>query len=277
MNHTYVQLELFSFPGIVIDEAFGEEMTPMLLKHLRDRNKRITHVIIHPDTLSQYIPDLTDRSTWNADAFDGVNVNKKRMRTFNRSRVCSCCGREGNVYVIEEDTNCELNRKYLNLYHMSDEVLVEMTVDHTLPQSFGGADTQANRETMCFVCNQDKANVMSGAEIETVLKNVKKYAKSWVNTKYLTVLLQMHLLMVNTTDPDKRRLIKGLVNRFLSTVQPNTSPGKYGSRLKQLTSHYESLTRPLVAPAPVVVKTSWFDNIVTYVRKLIGGKNGKGA
>lgn len=270
MNHTYVQLELFAYPSIIIDEKFGEESTDILMKHLRDRNKRITHMVIHPSTLSHHIPNLADRSTWNADALNGVNVNKKRMRTFNRSTTCTCCGRTGNVYVVEEDVNSSQNSKYLNLYHVSDDVIVEMTVDHTLPQSFGGADTQVNRETMCFTCNQDKANVMSHSEIETVLKNVKRYVKDWANVEYVTALLKMHLLMTESTDPDKRRLIKGLVNRFLSTVQPSTSPAKYKSRLKQLTDHYESLTRPCVAPAPVVVKTSWFDNIVTYVRKLVG-------
>ena len=277
MNHTYVQLELFNIPGIVIDEAFGAEMTPMLMKHLQDRTKRITHAVIHPSTLSLHIPDLSNRASWNADVLGDVNVNKKRMKTFNRSMTCACCGREGNVFVVEEDVNSPQTKKYLNLYHVSDEVIVEMTVDHTLPQSFGGADVQPNRETMCFVCNQDKANVMSFAEIETVLKNVKKYVKAWANVEYVTVLLKMHLLLNEATDPDKRRLIKGLLNRFLSTVQPATSPGKYGSRLKQLKAHYESLTRPLVAPAPVVVKSSWFDNIVAYIQTMLGVKNGKGS
>lgn len=270
MNHTYVQLELFTIPGIVVDEAFGEDQTSMLMKHLQDRRTRITHMIIHPSTMAKHIPNLADRTTWDAATLNDVNVNKKRMKTFNRNMTCSCCGREGNVYVIEEDTNSTLNKKYLNLYHVSDEVIVEMTVDHTLPQSFGGADTQINRETMCFTCNQDKANVMSQLEIETVLKNVKKYVKEWVNVEYITTLLKLHLLLNDTTDPDKRRLIKGLVNRFLATLQPSTTPAKYKSRMKQLTSHYNILTKPMVAPAPVVVKSSWFDNIVTYIRKLIG-------
>ncbi len=263
-----VQLELFSIPALTIDEKFGEEMISTILKHFQDRKSLITHSVIHPDTLSKHIPDMQDRRTWQFSVPD-VNVNRKRMKTFSRNQACSCCGLVGNVYVIEEAVNDAHNRKYLNLYHVSENKVVEMTVDHTLPQSLAGADTHHNRETMCFKCNQGKANIMGRSEIEKVLKNVKRYAKEWANVEYLTALLKLHLLMLDQTNPAASRQLKGALNKYVYVVHPGTKAKTYERMYKQLTDHIDTLVT-VNAPEPVVVKSSWFDNIVMYVRKLVG-------
>lgn len=263
-----IQLELFSIPALVIDEAFGLEMTATILKHFQDRKSLITHAVIHPDTLSKHIPNMQDHRTWHFSVPD-VNINRKRMKTFSRSKACSCCGLVGNVYVIEEAVNDVHGRKYLNLYHVSEHKVVEMTVDHTLPQSLAGADTQHNRETMCFKCNQKKANVMGRKEIEKVLHNVKRYTKEWANVEYLTALLKLHLLMLDQTNPNTSRQLKGALNKYVYVMQPGTKAKTYEKMYKQLTEHIDSLTEQS-APEPVVVKSSWFDNIVLYVRKLLG-------
>lgn len=261
MKHDYFQLDLF-IPGIVVDRVFNAEQTAALMHHLHHRNNRITHEVIHPDTISHNMPGFVD-----------VAVNQKRMRLFARSSKCSCCGVEGNTYVIERRAYSPDPNKWLNLYHVSAGSIVEMTVDHTLPRCFGGGDTQINRKTMCFVCNQTKANKMSYSEVETVLKDVRKYVKPWANVEYVTALLKLHSLMLTTINPTQQRRIKGLVNKFLTTIQPSTTQSTYSVKLKQLTAELTRLTPPL--PAPVVVNTNWVDTIVKYVRKFMRVNDGK--
>lgn len=273
MNHTYIQLELFLVPALAIDEEFGEEMTSILIKQLQDRKKRITHLIIHPSTLSRRLPNFNDRTTWERASFTDVAVNKKRLKSFDRSTKCSCCGREGNAYVIEEDVNNPQGGKYLNLYHVTDTTVVEMTIDHTLPKSFGGADTAFNRATMCFVCNQEKANVLTVEEIKRILPNLKKHIKEWANEEYIKALLNLQMWFLESKKPADSRRAKATMNKYISYSHPGTKPQTYQKALKEIANIMYGPMDPSnrqPAPEPVVVKSGWFDNIVVYVRNLLG-------
>lgn len=182
--------------------------------------------------------------------------------------------------MIEEDVNNPMGGKYLNLYHVTADAVIEMTVDHTLPKSFGGADSHFNRETMCFVCNQEKANTLTVEEIKRILPNVKKHIKEWANEEYMIALLNLQMWLLETKKPAESRRAKALMNKYISYSQPGTKAQTYKRALKEIANIiYGPMNPAAVTPAPehVVVKSSWFDNIVNYIRNLIGVTNGKGA
>ncbi|ACV50164.1 putative HNH endonuclease [Delftia phage PhiW-14] len=82
-----------------------------------------------------------------------------RMRTFyEHGVVCEGCGRVGQFFAVERPLNSTDHRQWhLNLY---DAEGMLMTHDHVIPRSKGGKDNTDNTQTMCYECNQRKADRM---------------------------------------------------------------------------------------------------------------------
>lgn len=93
-------------------------------------------------------------------SFDGTVVKMKRKKYFNfKNNGCSCvsCGLMGKFFALERHLDTEVY--HLNLYGIDEhghEVL--MTVDHKVPVSRGGKNNLSNLQTMCKVCNENKAD-----------------------------------------------------------------------------------------------------------------------
>jgi len=94
-----------------------------------------------------------------------VKVGGTRLGAFAEDVKCASCSRIGTVFYIERTRwNRGPKRKrdsgwHLNLYAVdSDGTEVLMTRDHIVPQSKGGPDHPDNCQTMCWYCNQRKAD-----------------------------------------------------------------------------------------------------------------------
>ncbi len=89
---------------------------------------------------------------------DLINMASKRLQTFRRRGIkCIRCGIEGK-YFYKERHRVDIGYHF-NLYAINDkneEIL--MTKDHIIPKSKGGKDRLDNFQTMCSICNEDKAD-----------------------------------------------------------------------------------------------------------------------
>ena len=146
-----------------------------------------------------------------------ANVTPARLRTFKRNPTCVCCGRVGNVFLVERHVN-DHSTQNLNLYAMNNHNLHLMTVDHILPDSLGGRYAVSNFQTMCRTCNSDKQNMMSVDDIQTVLSDVEKYAKSWVDKRLLTMLLQVQY-QLHVAKPHHKPKYMKVFNKYRMAVR----------------------------------------------------------
>ena len=100
-----------------------------------------------------------------------VKLSSLRLRTFQKSQTCVCCGRVGNVLGL--DLPKGHTRPHFNLYcdrPENGENMILMTKDHIIPKSKGGKNHISNMQTMCCHCNRRKAD-MSPEEFK---KNIHK-------------------------------------------------------------------------------------------------------
>ena len=86
-----------------------------------------------------------------------VRRNSLRYMTFyQKGTTCVCCGRKGAYFKLDKgDKPKDPNRRHFNLY-AEDGIL--MTKDHIKPRSKGGRDNIKNMQTMCVICNKEKAD-----------------------------------------------------------------------------------------------------------------------
>lgn len=91
-----------------------------------------------------------------------VKMYSLRLQTFNKSLGCAKCGLEGSKFLLQHEVHNKQSHPspHFNLYAEKDGELILMTKDHILPKSKGGPDHLSNLQTMCFLCNQEKGNVI---------------------------------------------------------------------------------------------------------------------
>lgn len=82
-----------------------------------------------------------------------------RMRVFHvYGTVCAHCGEKGTHFAVERSAFSEdIRQWHLNLYSDND---VMLTFDHVMPKSKGGPNTLENAQTLCYPCNQAKADTV---------------------------------------------------------------------------------------------------------------------
>lgn len=80
-----------------------------------------------------------------------------RMRVFKtHGTVCAHCGETGSIFAVERAQFSDDDRQWhFNLY--SDNGVM-LTFDHVYPKSLGGANSLENAQTLCYPCNQAKAD-----------------------------------------------------------------------------------------------------------------------
>lgn len=86
---------------------------------------------------------------------------KQRYKVFyDKGTFCVKCGLQGSYFALERALfNGEESVPHFSLYgidEQGDEVLI--TVDHLIPLSLGGKNTQDNKVPMCVKCNREKGN-----------------------------------------------------------------------------------------------------------------------
>lgn len=86
-----------------------------------------------------------------------VKVNSDRLVLFSKNRTCVTCGLTGTLFRLESSSKKD-PLPHLNLYAKLKDKLVLMTKDHIYPKSKGGSDSSFNLQTMCYDCNNLKAD-----------------------------------------------------------------------------------------------------------------------
>lgn len=80
-----------------------------------------------------------------------------RLRTFRRKGTsCAHCELHATHFAIEESP---LEKSpHLNLYAATEKGEMLFTCDHIIPLSKGGKNSCSNTQTLCYDCNQKKAD-----------------------------------------------------------------------------------------------------------------------
>lgn len=146
--------------------------------------------------LDQIVPTSAKFTVVTVDidgAQTGIKVNHGRLRMYKAQPTCVCCGRTADVAVVDKTPHSNSLDEYLiNICITTKDGHVPLTTDHILLACVGGQNTASNYQTMCQECNAKKADVMSDAEIALVRNDVRRYAKSWVDSSYLNYLLELN-------------------------------------------------------------------------------------
>lgn len=118
-----------------------------------------------------------DRISTTLDGFP-VKTWSQRYAVFRNNTKCAVCGMEATHYRLERQIGAK--NYHFNLYGMKDEEEILFTKDHILPVSKGGKNTMDNYQTMCQICNQEKADqveISTGvykSETRTTILNPEK-------------------------------------------------------------------------------------------------------
>jgi len=89
-----------------------------------------------------------------------VKINSKRLICLFKNNICCFCGKQGVFWILESHIE---EKPHLNLYsydpdYQFNDGLILMTRDHIIPSSKGGADNLNNSQTLCELCNTQKAD-----------------------------------------------------------------------------------------------------------------------
>lgn len=93
-----------------------------------------------------------------------VKVEGLRLNTFTKHTVCIECSREATHFRIASNNDSKNGPTSFHLCLWSDD-LIQMTKDHIIPKSKGGADHISNMQCMCTKCNMKKGNTMTDNDI----------------------------------------------------------------------------------------------------------------
>lgn len=92
-----------------------------------------------------------------------IKVNGSlRVQTFAQKGLkCAGCGLEGAFFAIERNmATAAANGSYhINLWGLRGNTEVLFTHDHIIDRADGGADNIKNTQTMCVICNGEKAEL----------------------------------------------------------------------------------------------------------------------
>lgn len=118
-------------------------------------------------TIEAHVTDLTK------EALEPYK-NHKRLRVFYlKGWECKICGITANKIVQHTDIN---GGNHIDLYHISEERTVLLTVDHILPRSRGGTGHLTNLQPLCCKCNGNKGDKINSGTTQRlkILPKTKK-------------------------------------------------------------------------------------------------------
>jgi hypothetical protein len=90
--------------------------------------------------------------------YDGdlINMTSQRLRLFKENSVCVSCGLKGMFFVKEKHLG--QSTYHFNMYGIKCGEEILFTKDHIIPKSKGGKNKLSNYQTMCVLCNMEKAD-----------------------------------------------------------------------------------------------------------------------
>lgn len=87
-----------------------------------------------------------------------------RFNIFKRDGFkCNCCSRVASFVKVEQKSQSSV---FLTLCALGKRKKhIQFTIDHVIPKSLGGSNSQENRQTMCEDCNTGKGNYIEEFKI----------------------------------------------------------------------------------------------------------------
>jgi 5-methylcytosine-specific restriction endonuclease McrA len=131
--------------------------------------------------------------------FDGdlIPMGSDRYQNFiEHGVICTCCGLEGKYFYKEKFVNDE--GYHFNLYGIDkDGNEVQMTKDHVVPKSKGGANHIDNYQPLCEPCNKRKKSIDNDTFMKESLNNNKDNKEKKTNKQLsLTSLRENEIYML---------------------------------------------------------------------------------
>lgn len=227
--------------------TFDPNLAPTTVNQLSD-------VITHPvyDRLAAYDPTtvfsrikptLMDpavvvgscTATWK---FPDVTVRTKlgRMVTFFRDTSCTCCGLEGTVFVLERTIADTRKGPCLALYGVRDGQMIQLTVDHILPDSMNGKYATSNFRTMCVHCNRGRGCNMTQDEIDFVRPRVEQLSKVGTDLHLLNQILNLCERTLSQS-ADEARQMRQLLADARKHLSPRYSDADRASMIKTIQTY----------------------------------------
>lgn len=234
-------------------------------RHIDSAKMMIRYGALSPAQIRERLETLPDNaSKYERWAFGNISAmaTPKRLRSFQDNPKCVCCGREGNVYIVERHRN-ETTMQYLNLYSAGPGGLVLMTVDHIYPDSLGGRYAGENFQTMCRLCNQSKMNIMSLADIELVKADPAQYAKSWMDLELVISLCDLQAVMHSATEETYINTLNNTFEEVRRSIRHNMS----NSAIKACKSNIFHTLKLNPAAVSVPQQTIW-NRVTNFLQKL---------
>jgi len=121
-------------------------------------------------------------------------VKLSKVGRLNKPLECVKCGCPGTIIVQHRHANepeTALHHDVFGINKHND--IVMLTVDHILPQSWGGNGFKTNLQVMCMPCNAGKKNLIKKAEAESIIKNLPNhYIMNGKSDMLLHYIAQQH-------------------------------------------------------------------------------------
>lgn len=252
-----VQLPLFEPSTLIyIDPQIDEQATPTLKQAIDEQaTTRIRSAAFHPSTIFSRLVESQAVGKYNkanplyqeiSVANTPVTLTMVRMEVFCSNQACVECGIEGNVFLAERHVNDECEKQYLNLYSVSNRGTVMLTVDHMLPEAFGGKFHFDNLQVMCQPCNMKKADKLSNDQIAILLQDLSKHTKVWVDQEFMHWLLKLYAEYNDEKDSVRKHRLHGMLSRYRKRINHTTKAMQY----EEMTKNIKEVLIPVVPTKP---------------------------
>lgn len=117
-----------------------------------------------------------------------------RVGRLKRPLVCVKCGCKGTLIVQYRHANEPETAVHHDIFAINaSKDIVMLTVDHILPQSWGGHNQQSNLQIMCQPCNNNKKNVVCENELRAIIQDMPKhFSFNKKSSMFITLMKKQH-------------------------------------------------------------------------------------